>query len=335
MTKHLVALVVAVAALAALPACTDDGGELIVYSGRNQNLIGPLLEEFAAETGIDIRVKYGDTSELLPTLLEEGDRTRVDVFVSQDAGALAQLDRQEMLAPLPEALVGDVDPRFRASNRTWVGLSGRARVIAYNTGAVDPADLPRSVFEVTEPAWKGRVGFPPTNASFIAFVSALREEHGDARTRAFLEGLAANDAKRFDNNVLTLDAVASGDVDLGLVNHYYLFNEFKERGDVPVANHYPGQQPDGEGTFVNVAGAAVLDRSDQRDDAVKLVEFLLSRRAQEYFRAETSEYPLAAGVEPLDVLPPLAALRTIDVPLERLGRDLETTVEMIKDAGLS
>lgn len=334
MPKRLLALVVAVAAVA-LPACTDSGGdELVVYSGRNENLIRPLLEEFAKEHG-DIRVKYGDTAELLPTLLEEGDRTRVDVFISQDAGALADLDREGMLEAMPAALVAGVPDRFRAPDRTWVGLTARARVVAYNTDKVAPAELPESVFDVVAPKWKDQVGIAPTNASFIAFVSALREERGEARTREFLAGLKANGAKRYDNNVVILDAVASGEVSLGLVNHYYLYNEFKERPGAPVANHYPGQKPGGEGTFVNVAGAGIVKGTDQRDAARAFVSFLLAKRAQQFFRDETSEYPLAAGVEPVDELPPLDSLRTIDVPLDRLGADLEASVKMIQEAGLS
>ena len=336
MPKRLLKLVTAAIILAAvsvsLPACSDSG-ELVVYSGRNENLIRPLLEKFAKEHG-DINVKYGDTAELLPTLLEEGDRSRADLFFSQDAGALAELGRKGMLARLPETLTDRVDGRFRDPQRRWVGVSGRARVIAYNTDQVAKEELPESVFDVIAPKWKGKVGFAPTNASFIAFVSALREQEGDDRAREFLDGLKANEAEEYDNNVLVLDAVASGGVHLGLVNHYYLYSEFKERADAPVANHYPGQKPGGEGTFVNIAGVGVLEGSDQRKKAQELVEFLLSETAQRYFRDETSEYPVAAGVEAIDELPPLDDLKTIDVPLQNLGVDLEETVKMIREAGL-
>jgi iron(III) transport system substrate-binding protein len=333
--KKFVALLVAAVGLAVLPGCSGGGDKLVVYSGRNQNLIGELLDQFAAENEIDISVKYAETSELLPTLLEEGDRTRVDVFFSQDAGALAELSRERMLRKLPSRLTGDVDQRFRSSTGDWVGVTARARVIAYNTDELKPEDLPESVFDVIDPKWRGKGGFAPTNASFIAFVSALRAQAGDDRTRAFLEGLASNRAERFDNNVLTLDAVASGDVLLGLVNHYYLYNEYREHPNAPVKNHFPGQKPGGEGTFINIAGVGVLEGTDQLDAAQELVEFLLGREAQEYFRNETAEYPLAADVTAIPELPPLDSLKTIDVPLERLGAELDSTVQMIKDAGLS
>ncbi|MGH9281765.1 MAG: iron ABC transporter substrate-binding protein [Acidimicrobiales bacterium] len=329
-----------VLALVLLPltACSGGGGAgdgITIYSGRNENLVRPLLDRFARETGVDVRVRYGDTSELLPTLLEEGRNTRADVFLSQDAGALGELSLKGLVASLPDDLLDQVDARFRDTDGRWVGVTARARVIAYNTDRLKPEDLPQSVLGVTGPKWKGRVGYPPTNASFVAFVTSLRETVGEERTRQFLEGLEANGAKRYDNNVLTIDAVASGEIDLGLVNHYYLYNEFKERPDAHVANFYPGQQDGGEGTFVNVSGAAILANSDSVTDAQRFVRFLLEEEAQHYFRDETSEYPLRAGVDPIPELPPLSRLRTIDVPLTELGRDLDGTVALLKDVGLT
>lgn len=321
-----------------LAACGGGGSSrhtLVVYSGRNENLIRPLLDRFARTTGIDISVRYADTAELLPTLLEEGSNTRADVFLSQDAGALGELALKDLLRPLPEQVLELVDPRFRDADRRWVGVTARARVIAYNTDKLKPEALPKSVLDVNAPEWRGRVGFPPTNASFVAFVTSLRETVGEERTRQFLQGLKDSGAKRYDNNVLTIDAVASGEVDIGLVNHYYLYNEFKERPDAHVANFYPGQEDGGEGTFVNVSGAAVLANTDRTASAERFVRFLLSPESQRYFREETAEYPLRAGVGPIPELPPLQSLRTVEVPLTQLGRDLEGTVELLKDVGLT
>ena len=330
------AVLALVLAAVGLTACTERGeGELVVYSGRSETLVGPLLDRFARETGIDIRIRYADTSELTPTLLEEGRSTPADVFFSQDAGALAALADNRLLARLPDELLNLVEPRFRDPGGRWVGVTGRARVIAYNTNLVRKEDLPRSVLEVADPRWAGRVGFPPSNASFVAFVSALVEQVGTDRTRAFLEALKANGAKRFDNNVLTLEAVADGEVALGLVNHYYLYNEFKERPGAAVANHFPGQEPGGEGTFVNVAGAGIIAGTDQAEAADRFVRFLLGESAQDYFRNETAEYPLRRGVGAIPELPPLDQLETIEVPLSRLGRDLEASLRLLKEVGLT
>lgn len=335
MPKSVVFLAVALTALT-LTGCSSGGGdELIVYSGRNENLVRPILERFAEETGIDIRVRYGNTAELAATLLEEGDATRADVFFSQDAGALAALTDQGMLADLDAGEIDIVPERFRDPGGQWVGVTGRVRVISYNTEAVAEDELPESVFELTEPRWEGRVGFPPSNASFIAFVSAMIEQVGRQRTKAWLEGMEANGAKTYDNNIVTLEAVANGEIDLGLVNHYYLHNEFEQRPGSPVANHYPGQEEGGEGTFVNVAGVGVLAGSADDEDARRFVEYLLGETAQEFFREETAEYPLRQGVQPLAELPPLDSLRTIDVPLTELGKDLEASLDLLKEVGLT
>jgi iron(III) transport system substrate-binding protein len=325
-----------------LAACGGGSGggsggdaDLVVYSGRSEALVDPILERFEKESGLDVRVQYADTSELTPTLLEEGANSPADVFFSQDAGALAALANEGLLDPIPAGALELVDDRFKDPDGRWVGVTGRARVIGYSTDRVPEAELPQSVFEVTDPKWKGRVGFPPTNASFVAFVSALIESVGRDRTKAFLEGLDANGAKRYDNNVLALRAVAAGEVDLALVNHYYLYANFKDDPDAKLANHYPGQGEGREGTFVNVAGVGILKSTKHKDAAQRLVEFLLDNEAQKYFRNETSEYPLRNGIDPIAELPPLASLKTIDVPLSRLGRDLKASTELLKEVGLT
>lgn len=333
--KLLVSLLVAVIAAGGLAACSsDDADELVIYSGRNENLVRPILEQFEEERGIKISVRYGDTAEMAAAILEEGDNTRADVFLSQDAGALAALAERDLLAELPEASLDVVAERFRDPEGRWVGLSGRARVFAYNTEKLTEADLPDDVFELTQPEWNGRVGLPPTNASFIAFVSAMTEQYGRDRTKQFLTDLKANGLKTFDNNIVTIEAVADGEIDLGLVNHYYLYSEFEERPDLPVANFYPGQRS-GEGTFVNVAGVGIIAGTDQSEAAQEFVDFMLDVEAQEYFSEETTEYPLRDGVEADENLPPLESIKTIDVPLADLGKDLEASLDLINEVGLS
>lgn len=321
---------------ATLSACSDDGRDsLVVYVGRNEALIGPLLDRFAADTGIDITVRYNDTAELLPTILEEGKDTRADVFLSQDAGALSRLSSEGFLARLPQGQLDLVDERFRDPGDRWVALTGRVRVIAYNTEQVPEDDLPESVFDLVDPKWKGKVGLPPTNASFTAFVSALVEHAGEPKVRAWLQGMKANDVETFDNNVQVLKAVADGEISLGLVNHYYLYNHLEEDEKATVANHYPGQETGGEGTFVNVSGVAIIERTEQKEAAERFVAFLLSEEAQEFFRDDTAEYPVRKGVGAVAELPPLSSLKTIDVPLSQLGSDLDVTLRLLKEVGLT
>jgi iron(III) transport system substrate-binding protein len=328
-TTVVVLLVAAVAA-----GCGGDdaaSGPITVYSGREEELVAPLFEKFTDATGIDVEVRYGDSAELAATIAEEGDNSPADVFFAQDPGSLGAVDSQ--LEELPEETLARVATRFRDEDGRWVGTSGRTRVLAYNTDRLDESELPTSVLELTEPEWKGRVGVAPTNASFQAFVTAMRLSLGDERTRDWLEGLRANGAKTYEKNLPIVEAVAAGEVDVGLVNHYYLALVKQEQPDAPVANHlFEAGDP---GTLVSVAGAAVLASSDQRDAAESFVGFLLSDEAQRFYvdEAEENEYPLVAGVDPPPGLVPLDEIEGPDVELTAFGAELESTVELLRETG--
>ena len=258
-------MVLAVAALLGVAAgCggnDDDAGasdKLVVYSGREEELVEPLFDRFEKETGIDVEVRYGDSAELAATIAEEGDNSPADVFFAQDPGSLGAVEREGLLAELPQAALDRVPARFRDPDGHWVGTSGRSRVIAYNTDALTEDEVPDSVFDLTDPKWKGKIGIAPTNASFQAFVSAMLLELGEERTRAWLEGMKANDPKRYEKNLPVVEAVAAGEIELGLVNHYYLYLAKEENPDATVANHFlTGEDP----------GALVIGRrrGDPRD----------------------------------------------------------------------
>ena len=308
------------------------GPELIVYSGRSKAMVQGLFDRFKAETGITVTPRYGDTTALANTVLEEGDSSPADVFFAQDAGALGALRTASRLAPLPEALVAAVDSRFRASDATWVGTSGRARVVAYNTEKVKPEDLPTTLEGFTDPKWKGRIGWPPSNASFQAFVSALRLVRGPEATAAWLKGILANEPKTYPKNGPAVQAVASGEIDVAFVNHYYLFTTRKEAAGkpFPVANFHP---PGDLGGLMNVAGVGVLKTSKKAELAQKFVAFLLSEGAQKVFAQDNFEYPLAAGVAVADGVTPLAELNLPQIELGSLS-EVEATVTLLRDTGV-
>lgn len=314
----------------AAPSTNPEDGKLVIYSGRNENLVRPLIDQFKEKSGIEVEVRYADTTELTATLLEEGDASPADVFFSQDAGALAALEGEGRLAGLEEGAAEQVPERFRDPQNHWTGVTGRARTIVYNPEKLSKAELPTSILDVADRKWKGRVGLAPTNSSFVSHVSALVAEFGEERVMEFLADLKANDPKTYDSNGLVVKAVANGEIDLGLVNHYYALNEKKENPDASVANIYPE-----EGAFVNLAGVGIVEGAENREQADAFVEFLLSDDAQEFFRTETNEYPLVEGVGGPEGQPPLEELQTIDVPLDELGKDLERSATLIKEAGLS
>jgi iron(III) transport system substrate-binding protein len=343
--RVLTALTVIMAALA-LAGCgggdaagSEGEGEgsttLTIYSGREEEIVAPLFEQFEQETGIAVDVRYGDSAELAATLAEEGDSSPADVFFAQDAGSLGAVAGEELLEQLPQELLSRVDERFRDPDGRWVGTSGRVRVVAYNTEALSETDLPESILDFTDPRWKGKLGLPPTNASFQAFVSAMRLTLGDEETRAWLEGIEANDPKLYESNFQVVEAIAAGEIEVGFVNHYYLFLLKEEQPDAPVANHYlEGGDP---GALVNVAGAGIVAGSDDVGAAQRFVEFLLSEEGQGFYsdRAEEAEYPLVDGFEPKEGLPPLDSLEGPDISLGELGAELESTLELLNEVGLT
>ncbi|HEX8645297.1 MAG TPA: iron ABC transporter substrate-binding protein [Thermoleophilaceae bacterium] len=321
-------------------ACGDDGDsgsgkeKLTIYSGRNETLIGPLLAQFEKDTGVDVEVRYGDSAELAATLSEEGENSPAGLFYSQDAGALGAVAERGLLEDLPPDLVGRVEARFRDDEGRWVGVSARARVLAYSTKRLEEADLPQSVFDLTGSRWKGKLGLAPPNASFQAFVSGMRVDVGDERTRKWLEAIDANDPKLYENNIQAVEAIANGEIDAALVNHYYLYEIRREQGDdVPVENHF--FRTGDPGSLVNTAGVGILKSGKGQEAARKLVDYLLSERGQRYFAEKTAEYPLAAGVKPGPDLRPLKSVQGPFIDLGILGEKLPSTLEMIEEAGLT
>jgi iron(III) transport system substrate-binding protein len=336
----LLALAMSVAACGGGEENAEDGsaGEadaLVVYSGREEELVAPLFEQFEEATGIPVEVRYGDSAELAATLAEEGDGSPADVFFAQDAGSLGAVAEEGLLTELPAATLERVDERFRDPEGRWVGTSGRVRVVAYNTNALTESDLPASILDFTDPSWKDRIGLPPTNGSFQAFVSAMRLSLGDDATRAWLEDIAANDPKLYEGNSAVVEAIANGEIDAGFVNHYYLFQLKAEQPDAPVANHY--LEAGDPGALVNVAGAGTIAGAEHAEEAQQFIDFLLSEEGQRFYSegAEEAEYPLLAGVAPREGLPPLESLQGPEVSLGELGALLPSTLEMISEAGLT
>ncbi|MCI0686919.1 MAG: iron ABC transporter substrate-binding protein [Sporichthyaceae bacterium] len=322
----------------ALAACSGgdglDADKLVIYSGRQEQLVAPLLERFEQDTGIEVSVRYGDTAQLAAQLIEEDDRTAADVFFSQDGGALGALSKREMLVPLPPATLDLVDSRYRADDGRWVGVSARSRVIVYDPKQLSEAEVPDSVFDLTDPKWRGKVGIAPTNASFEAFVTAIRVLRGDDAARQWLAGMKANDVQLFDNNVLVLNAAEDSVIALGLINHYYWYEQVAEEGLAAVPARLKFLPAGDPGALVNVAGVGVLRDSDHAEQAQRFVDYLLSPTGQAYFADTTKEYPLLAGVPTAPDLPPLAELHAPDIDLSDLDT-LEETLAMIEQAGLT
>lgn len=314
------------------PALAQDE-VLTVYSGRNESLVGPLLESFSDISGIEIAVLYGGTASLAAQIIEEGENSPADVFIAQDAGALGALAKEGLLAELPEDLLAQVsNPAFVSPHGLWLALSGRARVLVYEPAALATAglELPASILDLNGAEWRGMVGWAPTNGSFQANVTAMRRLLGDEATLAWMQAMIANDVQTYPKNTPIVQAVIDGEIAAGLVNHYYLFRFLAEDPSITAQLHwFAGGDP---GALVNIAGAAVPLTSDNVDAAHALINFMLGEVGQTWFTTKTWEYPVVAGIEPAAELLPLDEIETPELDLSDLD-DLAGTLELIEESG--
>ena len=309
-----------------------DPGELVVYSGRSESLVGPIIAQFEEVTGINVAVKYGGTGEIAATLLEEGDNSPADVFFAQDPGGLGEIASAGMFATLPSSITNKAPEWARSPYNLWVGISGRARVVVYNTDNLTPADLPDNMEAFTAPEWKGRIGWAPTNGSFQAMVTAMRVVWGEDKTREWLLGIQANEPNVYPKNTPTVAATAAGEVDVGFVNHYYLHRFIAEEGEGFAARNYhiPGGGPGG---VILVAGGGILNTAQNKDNAERFFNFLLSTVAQQYFAGQTFEYPLVEGVRTNRILTPLEEINNPHIDMATL-EDLAGTQALLRDLGI-
>lgn len=308
-------------------------GAFTLYSGRSEDLIAPLIEDFAAITGIDVEVRYAGSTELAALLLEEGSATPADVFLSQDAGALGAVSKTSAFAPLPADITDSVAAGFTSADGSWVGVTGRARVIVYDAEQISAEEVPTSVHELTDPKWKGQVGIAPTNASFQSFVTAMRVLEGEDAAREWLEAMVANDVQIYAKNGAIRDAVNAGEIQLGLINHYYWYQLSNEVGEENMRAQLSFPTAGDPGSIVNVTGAGLLADAASDGDALAFIEYLISTDGQQYFVDNTYEYPLVGGVDAPAGLPPLADLTNAELDLGDLD-SLEATTALLAEVGL-
>lgn len=329
MKKTLRASFLALSSLAlALPAMADD---LVIYSGRGESFMAPIIKQFEEQSGIKTKARYGSTAELAALLREEGGKSPADVFIAQDAGALGSTT--DLLEVLPDGVFAEQIEAYRDHAKNWVGTSARARTLAYSTERVKAEALPKSVYDINKPEWKGKVGFAPKNASFQAFITAMREKDGEEKARAFVKGLKDNGARTYSNNTALIQAIADGEIDAALVNNYYL-PRFKGRdAKFPVEQAF--FEKGDVGNLLFVSGVGIVKASDDKSDATKFVEYLLSPAAQQYFVSSVGEYPVVKGVIPNPALGAVANPQAVapDVKQDALS-DTDGTKKLLTEQGL-
>lgn len=330
------AAVLLVVAMLASSCGGDDERVVTVYSGRSENLMMPLFDEFERQSGITVQVRWGSSTDLALLFAEEGEQTQADVFISRSPGPVGFLDAKGLLATMDSSVLDLVAAEHRGANGTWIGFSGRKRVLVHNLDSVPPSELPDSVFELTDPKWRGRVAIPATNGSFVDWFTVFRDQYGNDVATQWLDDMVANDARNYPNNVSIVDAAARGEIDVGLVNHYYnhrMAADAEAAGRAHRAANYDLSDED-IGSLLIITAATMTANTDDRDAAQELIAYLLSPSAQRYFTNGTYEYPLAGDVEPNPALPPLSALSIGSVDFDALGGGFETTEEIIQSSGI-
>ena len=334
--KLVAASFLALAASLSITGCASpiaqesDPTELTVYSGRSEEFIAPFFAQWEDETGIKLNIRYADSAELAAQIREEGSNSPSDIFLAQDAGSLGAVSLAGLFTPLGDEVGSAIEPEYIAADRSWIGVTGRARVFVYNPALL--SQLPQSISDLGKPIYRSKLGIAPTNASFQAFVAALLNAKGEEFTQQWLESLVKNDVQIFAKNSAIVEAIDSGKISIGLTNHYYTWEVSQGLGREINAKN--GFFSSGDlGNMINVSGAGILKTSKKYAAAENLINFLTSQGVQSKFVSETQEYSLIANKISPAGLPSLNEIGSPAVDLESLN-DVQRTQEILIRVGL-
>jgi iron(III) transport system substrate-binding protein len=319
-----------------LTGCGSDAAgdteTLTVYSAQHESLVRTMLEDFTAETGIELEFRDANDAELANQIVQEGEASPADVFLTENSPSIDILDDEGLLAPLDQTTLDQVGEQYRPASGTWVGFAARSTVLVYNPAQLPESELPASILDLAEPAWEGRIGIAAGGPDFQAIVSAVLALRGEDAARAWLAGLERN-ADVYQSNTAVMRAADEGEIDAGVMYHYYWYRDQAEnalQGDDARLHFFRNQDP---GAFVSVSGAGVLASTDQPEEAQRLVAFLTSPEAQQRLAESTAlEYAVGTGVASAGVLPPLEGLQAPDVDPGSL--DQRRVTELMQEVGL-
>lgn len=353
--RRFLSLALVLVLVASLVGCGGESDDLVVYSGRSKALVDSLVTMYEDETDASVQVKYGSDAQLLSALQEEGDQSPADVFWANTTGALGNAVNSDLLATLPDSVLNQ-PPRFVPSNQRWTPVTTRFRVLAYNSDAVSPDDLPETVKNLPRRrGLEGRVGWTPAYSSFQDFATAMRVSEGTEATRAWLRGMKNLNPKSYTSNTPMIRALAAGEIDVALTNHYYVLRlkhggaegeyEGEEEGEeeeeeegqpqasAPVATYRFSERD--LGNLALVTGAGVLQTSNQGEEAQQFLQFLLSEKAQSFAANRVNEYPVVSGTEVPEYMVPVDSALTLspEFDLQRL-QEMDPTLDLLRDVGL-
>jgi iron(III) transport system substrate-binding protein len=315
-------------------ACSGSGksDELLIYNAQHESLTKEWIDAFTKETGIKVSYRQGGDTELGNQLVAEGGASPADVFLTENSPAMAAVERAGLFADLDPETINQVPSQYRPASGKWTGVAARTTVFVYNKAKLQPDQLPKSLLDLQQPAWKGRWGAPPTKADFQAIVAALLSLKGETATAQWLSAMKAN-AVAYNDNIATLRAVNAGEVDGGVIYHYYWFRDqakTKEMSGNTALYYFKNQDP---GAFVSLSGGGVLKSSKRADKAQQFLKFVTGKAGQEVLqKGDSFEYPVASGVPANPALPPLDSLQAPAVDPTTL--DAQKVTDLMTKAGL-
>jgi iron(III) transport system substrate-binding protein len=329
-------LAVAVAAVAALPAISAcsllNPPDLVIYNAQHEELLDEIVPLFEEETGLDVELRSGKDLEMANQIVEEGEDSPADVFLTENSPAMTIVDNAGLFREVPAAVLDNIPADYVPESRTWTGFLARSTVAMYNTESMTAEEMPESILDFADPEWKGRVGFSPTGADFQAIVSAVLELEGEDATREWLAGLAEN-GEVLQNNLVVMQTVDSGEIDTGIAYHYYWYRDREENGsdsDSSALHFFGDQDP---GAFLSVSGAGILAAGENQDAAEQFVEWLTGAEAQQAMADSYAlEYPLNPDAELNPDVKSFDELEPPTVDMESLNGPQVT--ELMTEAGL-
>jgi len=332
--SRIAALLSALAVVVGATACSNsgDGDELLIYNAQHESLTKEWIDAFTKETGIKVTYRQGGDTEFGNQLIAEGSGSPADVFLTENSPAMAAVEKAGLFADLNADTLNQIPAQYRPATGKWTGVAARSTVFVYNKSRLQPDQLPKSMLDLEQPAWRGRWGGAPAKADFQAIVSALLQLEGEPATAQWLTGMKTN-AKIYNDNIATMKAVNAGEVDGGIIYHYYWFRDqagTKEGSGNTELHYFKNQDP---GAFVSLSGGGVLKSSKKQDQAQQFIKFITGKAGQEVLEKGTSfEYPVASAVPANAALPPLDSLQAPKVDPSTL--DAQKVSDLMTKAGL-
>lgn len=325
------AVVVSSVLFSPLSAAADSDG-IVVYNAQHENLVKSWVDDFSKETGIKVTLRNGDDSELGNQLVQEGSASPADVFLTENSPSMVLVDNAKLFAPLDAATLAQVPANFRPEHGRWTGIAARSTVFVYNPQKLNDATLPKSIMDLAKPEWKGRWAASPSGADFQAIVSAMLALKGEKATLDWLKAMKTN-AVIYKGNSTVMKAVNAGQVDAGVIYHYYRFVDQAKTGENSKNTklyYFKHQDP---GAFVSISGGGVLAASKHPQQAQAFVKWITGKQGQDSLRTNTA-FEYAVGVNAASN-PALVPLKDLDAPkVEPSNLNSKKVVELMTEAGL-